>query len=200
MNSGAYWWNLAAVFLLLVWLLQSFRPGRRGLIVSVLGAALLSAIPFFGHELRYWLGGLTPNVSIPLFVLLLVGILERAGLPALFRSRDWLAAWFFGAGAALFLYPSSLGLGLRNFDSYSLGWPWLDWRASLLLFGPVALCAAILLRRGNRFGWVLVLVSAGFLLRFQESSNFWDYLLDPLYAVVALLLAARSLLTGRRSA
>ena len=198
MNSAAYWWNVAAIFLLLVWIFQRCFPGKRGMIVSALGAGLVSVIPFFGHEPRYWLSGITPNASIPLLALLLSSILERAGLVAVFRSREWLAAWVFGALAALSLYPSALGLGLHNFDSYSLGWPWLDWTGSLLLFGPVALAAGVLVGRGNRFGWILVAAAASFLFHLQESSNFWDYLVDPLYALVSLF--ACGVLAFRRSA
>jgi hypothetical protein len=197
-NTAAYWWNFISVFLLLVWLLQRFLRGIRGLFVSALGAGLVSVIPFFGHEPRYWLSGLTPNVSIPLLALLLASILARAGLVAVLRPREWRAAWSFGALAALALYPSALGLGLRNFDSYSLGWPWLDWRSSFLLFGPVALASALLVSRGNRFGWILVVAAVSFLSSLQESSNFWDYLVDPLYALVSLVACAALLF--RRSA
>jgi len=196
-TSAAYWWSAAGLFLLLVRVLQVFLPGARGLVFSVLGSAVLSVIPFFGHAPRYWLAGLTLDVSVPLVALLLVGILERSGVAVVFRAREWRAAWMVGVVAALTLYPSALGLGLPNFDSYTLGWPWLEWRSSLLLFGPVALAAAFLVWRGNRFGWVLVVAAAAFLLGFQESSNFWDYLIDPLYAVVSLVACAALIL--RRS-
>ncbi|MFM8457964.1 MAG: hypothetical protein ACKOB0_03325 [Chthoniobacterales bacterium] len=199
MSVSTYWWSQAAVFLLLVWLLQRLLPGIRGLLLSSLVAVALCVVPFFGHELRYWLSGLTPNVSIPLLVLLFIGILQRSGLAALFRPREWSSAWIFGTVAALLLYPSALGLGLRNYDSYSLGWPWLDWTASFVLFAPVALAAAILICFGNRFGWVLVLGALSFLARAQESSNFWDYLLDPVYGAVALCLVVRSILHRRRA-
>lgn len=197
MTSAAYWWSAAGLFLLLVRVLQVFLPGARGLVFSVLGSAVLSVIPFFGHAPRYWLAGLTLDVSVPLVALLLVGILERSGVAVVFRAREWRAAWMVGVVAALTLYPSALGLGLPNFDSYTLGWPCLEWRGSLLLFGPVALAAAFLVWRGNRFGWVLVVAAAAFLLGFQESSNFWDYLIDPLYAVVSLVACAALIL--RRS-
>jgi uncharacterized membrane protein YhaH (DUF805 family) len=59
------------------------------------------------------------------------------------------------------------------------------------------LAAAFLVWRGNRFGWVLVVAAAAFLLGFQESSNLWDYLIDPLYAVVSLVACAALIL--RRS-
>lgn len=187
MSIAAYWWNAGGLFLLILWMIQRWRPGWRWLLVSALGAVVLSAIPFFGHTPRFWLSGLTPNISVPLLVLLVASIFQRAGGMAFFRPRDWRAAWIFGAVASLLLYPSALGLGLRNVDAYSLGWPWLAWFPSLLLFGGVALTAGLLVWRGHRFGWVLVAAALAFALRLQESRNFWDYLLDPLFGAVSLV-------------
>lgn len=187
MSTSAYLWNACALLLLVTWILQSLLPGRRGLVYSLLGAVLLTIVPLFGHPLRYWLCGLTPNASVPLALLLLSGILNRAGVAKLLRSQERRAAWIFGAVSAVFLYPSALGLGLRNFDTYSLGWPWLDWRMSSLLFGSVALAAFVLVWRGNRFGWILAVSAVLYLLRVQESRNFWDYIVDPVYTAAALI-------------
>ena len=196
MNTVASIWLLAALFLLLLWLLQGLLRGRVGFLVSALVAALLLCIPIFDHPVRYWVAALAANVSIPLVALLVASIAARVGFPALFRAREWRVAWIFGAISALVLYPSALGLGLRNFDSYALGWPWLDSVMSLALFGVVALASAFLVYRGNRFGVVLSLSSVAYLFRIQESQNFWDYLVDPLYAAMSLVACA--VLLGRR--
>ena len=187
MNSHAWLWQLAGLFLLLLWLLQRLLRGRWGLLASALGAALLLCVPIFGHPARYWVAALAANVSVPLVALLVASVAARAGFPPLFRAREWRTAWIFGALSALVLYPSALGFGLRDFDSYALGWPWLDSAMSLALFGLVALTSAFLVYRGNRFGWVLLLSSVAYLFRIQESQNFWDYLVDPLYAALSLL-------------
>ncbi len=186
MSMSAFCWNAAGLFLIFLWVIQRALPGRRRFLFAVLGAAALSLIPFFGHVPRYWLSGMTPNISAPLIVALLASIASRANFGTWFRPREWRAAWIFGAIASLALYPSALGLGLHNFDSYSLGWPWLEWNRSLLLFGAVAVTAGFLVWRGNRFGWALVFAAVVYLLRIQESQNFWDGLLDPLYAAVSL--------------
>ena len=191
MSASAFWWNAFGLFLVLTWILQRPRWRGPGLALAAAGAAILSLTPFFGQVPRYWLSGLTPNVSVSLIVLLLASLVQRAGGPAVFRRREWHAAWIIGTIWALVLYPSALGLGLPWFDSYALGWPWLDWKMSSLLFGAVALTAAALLRRGNRFGWIPALASAAYMVRLQESHNFWDYLVDPLYAAVSLLAVAR---------
>ncbi|MEX1111704.1 MAG: hypothetical protein WEB31_07875 [Chthoniobacterales bacterium] len=196
MSTAAFWWNAAGLFLLILWSIQRLGRGGRWFLLAALGAAAVSAIPFSGHVPRYWLSGLTPNLSVPLFALLAVSIVQRAGGGTIFRPREWQTAWIFGAVASFALYPSALGLGWRNFDTYSLGWPWLEWARSLLLFGPVAALSALLTWRGNRFGWVLAASSAAFLFGGQESHNFWDYVLDPLYGAVSLVAVA--VLAARR--
>lgn len=185
MSTGAFWWNAIGVFLLLLWVVQWALPGRARFVFAVAAAAILSVIPFFGHVPRHWLSGLTPNMSVPLFVMLTVSVTARAGVRGVFRRCEWQAAWIFGALAAAALYPSAFGLGAQNFDAYALGWPWLDTKGSLLLFGGVAMVSGFLVWRGNRFGWVLVASAVLFMTSLQESRNFWDYLLDPLYAVVS---------------
>ncbi|MEI7864040.1 MAG: hypothetical protein WCI38_01615 [Chthoniobacterales bacterium] len=196
MMTCAFWWSVAGLWLLLVWGWQRIPllRGPAGFIFAMAFSGVLSVVPFFGHPLRYWLSGLTPNISVPLVVMVAAAIASRGGLLRVFRAREWSAAWMFGACAAVLLYPSALGLGPRNFDSYALGWPWLFWAASLALFGLVALSASWLLWRGNRFGWVLVAAAIAYLVPVQESRNFWDYLVDPLYAVVSIVAALRLLL------
>jgi len=200
MMAGAFWWNAAGLWLLLLWGWQRIPllRGPAGFIFAMFFAAVLSVVPFFGHPLRYWLSGLTPNISVPLVLLLAAAITARGGLLRVFRTREWRAAWIFGACASFLLYPSALGLGPRNFDSYTLGWPWLLWAPSFALFGLVALSTLLLLWRGNRFGWVLVAAAMAYMVPLQESRNFWDYLIDPLYAVISIFALLRLLLLGWR--
>ncbi len=191
MTLAAFWWSACGLFLVFVWILQCAMRGWKGAVIAAALAGIVSIIPFVGHVPRYWLSGLTPNISVPLFALLVISIMERAGCPPVFRTREWRAAFLFGAIAALLLYPSALGLGLPSLDVYSLGWPWLVWGHSLVLFAAVAAVAALLVWRANRFGWILVAAALLYLPGIQESRNFWDYLLDPLYAVVSLFWMAK---------
>lgn len=188
MTAPATLWAAITLFLLVVWLVQRL-PGVRGTFGLLLAVVIGLAAVFngwSGPSLPFWLGGLNAQTGAVMAALLVIGICQRAGLGELFRPREWRAAWIFGCVAALLLYPSALGLGWRSFDVYSLGWPWLEWVGSLLLFGPVAVTAGMLVGRGNRFGWVLALASAFYLVRAFESHNFWDYLMDPLYGSVSL--------------
>ena len=182
-------WTALVPWLLLWWIFQRII-GRRGWGAAlVAGGVALAAVwfPWFGHAIPYWSASLSANFSVVMAVLLAVGIIDRARGPGLFRAGDWRAAWIFGAAAALLLYPSALGLGPRNFDAYALGWPWLFWGQSGVLFGAVAAVAAGLILVGNRFGYVLLVATAGYATGFQESTNAWDYLMDPVYGAVALL-------------
>jgi len=176
MTQLSLWWGMVGPWLLLVWLVQRlpWLHGLRGAVVSAIVASVAVSIPWFGHALPWWSMSLSANFSVTMAVLLVVTITDRAFGTGIFRKRDWNAAWTVGAAAGLLLYPSALGLGARNFDSYSLGWPWLFWKESLVLFGAASITAAVLLWRGNRFGYVLLAVFCGYAFRFQESQNFWD--------------------------
>jgi len=49
-----------------------------------------------------------------------------------------------------------------------------------------AVVASGLLIAGNRFGMILLLPLLGSLFHLQESANFWDALMDPLYGATSL--------------
>ena len=200
MTASALFWAAFTPFLLLVWLVQRL-PGVRGLgglLISCLAAAVVVLFGCLGRCVAYWSASISANLSVVLALLLIGSIAARAGFPAALRAREWNAAWVFGALCSVLLYPSAFGLGWRSFDSYSLGWPWLDWWSSWLLFAIVAAAAGWCVWRGNRFGWVLVAASIAYVFRIQESQNFWDYLLDPLYAVASLLAVLAGLVSRLR--
>ena len=122
---------------------------------------------------------LEPNPSLTLTGLLLVALMSRLSGKTLFRREDWYAAWIFGAASSLVLYP--MGLGLTRIDPYVWGWD-----RSLPI--GVAVVASLFLARGNRFGAILLLPFAGRILGLEESTNFWDFLLDPFYGGISLIL------------
>jgi len=152
---------------------------RTRIIGSLLLAFFLLRIPIYGWHLFAWVRVLEPNPSFPLTGLLGVALWGRITQKKLFRPQDWSAAWSLGAGLALLLYP--MALGLTSIDPYTWGW------------GPIlpivtALAASLLLLAGNRMGILLLLPLGGVLLHLQESSNFWDALIDPLYGGLSLLI------------
>jgi hypothetical protein len=97
----------------------------------------------------------------------------------------------FGAFAGLMLYPAALGVG--SIDPYEWGW----YRSPL--FVMVGLLTGWLIWTRNRFGLLLLAAVAAFHLRLGESSNYWDYLVDPVYWFASLVALGRRV-AGARSA
>lgn len=189
MKETVLWWSAFIPWLLLTWALQRI-PGLRGWCGVIVAAGLAAAvvfIPWISHPLPWWSASLSADFSIVMASLLVIAIVQRAAGKKFFTKQEWKAAWIFGACAAVALYPSTFGVGPQNFDAYTLGWPWLFWQASAGLFGVTAIIAAFLTWRGNRFGYLLLLATAAYLGQLQESDNFWDSIIDPLYATVSLL-------------
>jgi len=151
---------------------------RTRIVGSLLAAFFLLGIPLAGWSGFAWCRTLEPNPSFTLTTLLAIALWSRVAGRKLFRWEDWTAAWVVGSGLALLLYP--MGLGLTSLDPYEWGW------------GPVlpiltAVIATILMIRGNRFGIVLLAPFIGFLTGLQVSTNFWDAVIDPPYAIFSLL-------------
>lgn len=142
-------------------------------------------LPVGGLSLAYWSASLITCLSLPLVGLLLLLILEWLFSYKLFLAQDWKAAWLFGVISSLVLYPAALGLG--RIDPYCWGW------GTGPLFIGVAGLTLLLLIRKNRFAILLLLALASFDVQLQGSTNLWDYLIDPIYAIVALLLSLRYL-------
>ena len=163
---------------------------RTRLIGSLLLAFFLLRIRIDGWSGFQWFMLLEPNPSFTLTGLLLTALGQRVGGGRLFYPRDWQAAWSFGALVSLILYP--MALGLTALDPYSLGW-----KPGMPLV--VAMVAIILILRGNRFGLILLMPFMGFLLRLQESHNFWDAVIDPFYGGVSLILSVTLLVQKFRT-
>ncbi len=166
----------------------TLRTGlSRPRLAMLLGAVfVLMLIPFGGMPLAAYVRGVTGDLSITTLVLL------WCALPKNFWPDTRLKPWFGAtdarsrqalliliALAALALYPMALGVGA--FDPYRLGYGDPLFVASLLLltlaawfwkFFLIALCIAF-----ATFAWAV---------GWYESSNLWDYLLDPFVAIYAL--------------
>jgi hypothetical protein len=185
---------LLAVMWCLVRIAMSLRVGLRGwtlLAVACAIAIVTLLVPVHGLTIARWVAGLNANFSVLLTGLLVVSIWERVSEQPLFSQREWNTAWGFGAIGGLALYPMALGLG--SFDPYEWGWPFSP------LFIVVGVTTAWLLWRQNRFGILLLAAAAAFQLQLLESTNYWDYLLDPIYSLVSLGWCARWLASTRTS-
>jgi len=149
-------------------------------------------VPIDGLALARWVAGLAANVSIPFTGLLAVAVWEGAFERRVSSRRDWNPGWGFGALAGLALYPFALGVG--GVDPYEWGW-----RFSAL-FVAMGTLTAWLIWKQRWFGYVLLLAAIAFHLRLLESSNYWDYLVDPAYCLVSLIALVWRLAASRRVA
>ena len=153
------------------------------LFTGMLLAAGILIIPIGGLSVARWLASFSNSFSIPLMGILGIAIVKQTFSRTIFSPCDWKAVWLFGAIASFILYPSALGLS--RVDTYVWGWG----------CGPVfigtALLTMALLFMGNRFGVLLLLALAAFIVPLQESTNLWDYLIDPFYAVISIFMASK---------
>lgn len=133
--------------------------------------------------------GISSDLSISLVAIACLGMYQRVSGVHLVSDRERHMLNLVFAAGALFLYPFALGWG--DWDSYRLGWgaPGL-WAALLVL-------SLVCWGKGLRLLPVLIAVgllawTAGVL----ESTNLWDYLIDPWLAVGAIFQCFR--MAGRQ--
>lgn len=179
-----WWWPVASwaiVVAALVAACLAALPARvRGRLRWLpIVAAATTAVPVGGLPLGRWLYGFAPPPSVPLLAVLLDVVVATLRDRRLFDAAARRAAVWFGAAAGLALYPAALGLG--GFDPYGLGW------RPLGIATATAGLAAGLLLLGNRFGLALVASALAWQAGCLESDNAWDYLVDPVYAILAVL-------------
>lgn len=136
-------------------------------------------LPIGGLPLGRWLVSLYPNPSIPLTALLLSFVLKNTIQLNLLDIRAIQTCRVFSLLAGVILYPMALGAG--SFDPYCAGWHF-SWLFVILL------CVTLsLLFFRNRFSVVLLATILAYDLHLLESSNLWDYLVDPILVLVAIV-------------
>ncbi len=177
-------------WLAVTWVLQRvvtrLRPQQREWIRLALAgviAAVILLVRVDGLAISRWLVGLNANFSVSLAGMLAVALYERAFGRRVFSERDWTAGWGFGAVGSLTMYPLALGVG--GFDPYEWGWRFSP------LFVIVAALSSWLIWKKNRFGLLLLVAAIAFQLQLLESTNYWDYLLDPIFGFVSIATLTR---------
>jgi hypothetical protein len=168
--------------------LLTARKRRGPFLIAVCGGAfVLAAIPIplaGGLSISGYLRGTAGAPSVTSLVLLGASLLAVAGGSEARMAKEILAVALPTIPAAAFLYPMSLGL--TRFDPYVLGYR----SHALWLLGVIALgaVASALARRDLLLVSLLGAVAA-WRFGLGESTNLWDYLIDPwlsLFAVVWL--------------
>ena len=155
----------------------------------VLAAAFAFLIPIGDLSIAACVRGVTGDLSAATLVLAGAACFTQVTGRTLIGHRDKQALCWFVAFAAAFLYP--FALGWTRFDPYALGYGSIEFLTALLL---IALAAW----RARLHIVVLVVIAAAlaYLAGAYESRNLWDYLIDPLASVYALvrLLPPRTVL------
>jgi hypothetical protein len=173
---------LVAVLLALLTgrLVQDLR--RRRIVVAVL-MVLCMLIPLNGLTVAQWLRSVVGDLSVLTLLLLLNIIAQRLFLLNIINNISKHALLLGIALVGVVFYPLALGLGAV--DPYHLGYAPL-WMGVLLVIASVFSWF-----RGLRdLAMVLLLPLLAFNLRLLESANLWDYLLDPVLLIYAVVQSA----------
>ncbi len=163
---------------------------RSGLVLLGVASAALALAPIAALPLAGSLRGVTGDLSVTAFVLLVRFVLRPVFGWEPLEARTRFALQCLVTAGGLVLYPLALGLGL--WDPYRLGYGEPLFLAVLLALAVATLVVDLAL--------VTACLSLGVLawsLGAYESRNLWDYLLDPLvfgWGLSALVLrSARAL-------
>jgi len=180
--------GLAGATLALTASLLLVPPVRRlkrihiGLLMGV--TAIVVAVPIGALPPAAYVRSFFGDLSITTNVLLVTGIFSHLSGRRPFDQRQEIATHGLIAVTTLVFYPLALGFG--PFDPYRLGYGSLWFLAGLLMLAlgawavrvyPIPICIAL-----------AVLAHATGLL---ESTNLWDYMLDPLVSICAFVVVLR---------
>lgn len=157
---------------------RSLRGRGPALVFGLIGAGIV-LFPVDGLPLARWLISFNANFSLPLTAILFSRVVGTAFGIRLLDDRALLTCWIFAITAGAALYP--MALGLTRLDPYAAGWGF-SW-----LFVLIFSLTAVLLAMKNRFAVVLMAAILAFNLRLLESTNLWDYLVDPFLMVVSCI-------------
>jgi hypothetical protein len=159
---------------------RSRRYSLRGRLILFFVTSAVAFWPVNGLSVAGYLRGVTGDVSVTTLTLLVAASISRLCDVEVYEPRSFFVLMLVVLGGGLFLYPSALGV--TYFDAYGLGYGSKTFVAVLFL---VSLAAW-----HYEFYLVVLCVCLGvlaYLIGMYESRNLWDYLIDPLITVYAVL-------------
>ncbi len=173
-----------------IWMLQKFSPNPLPFIVKVVLLLLIGNLFFWplgmGMELPLvaYVRGVTGDLSVILSLLLWSSLLPASKpIPMTFK--------FAVAIIAICFYPFALGVGMV--DPYAWGYGSVIFLVAVLIFALI--CG---LANWSKGVWMIAIAIIAWSAQWHESSNLWDYLLDPFLALWALLSCIGLLYRRRR--
>ena len=174
----------------LVWLLQ--KGFQQALPLSAKAILLLMIANLF-----FWPLGLNLELPLSAYVRGVIGDLSTVTvlllLSALFvrnQSAPWIVKVAIGL-VGLCFYPFALGLGM--FDPYGWGYSSVALLIAVLVFA--LLCA---IAKWNRGAWIIGLAIIAWGMQWHESTNLWDYLIDPILVVWAIFGVVATIMKKRK--
>jgi hypothetical protein len=176
--------------LVIIWLLQKASPQDFPLAVKVILMVVLGNLFFwplgFSLELPLaaYVRGMVGDLSVVTTLLLWSAVLlNTKPVPISFK--------LFIAIVAMTFYPLALGLGMM--DPYAWGY------ASLPFFIAVLFVAVICgLANWSRGVWIIAIAIIAWSAHWHESANLWDYLLDPILAIWAVVAIVAGIYKKRK--
>lgn len=171
----------------LVWLVQKVSK-------TEMPVAIRLALLLILGNLFFWPLGLSLELPLSAYVRGVTGDLSIVTLLLLWGSilpasqKTPLGFKVSVAFLAIVFYPLALGFGM--FDPYALGYGSLGLLIAATIFAVI--CGVAGWVKGV---WILSLAMIAWTVRWHESANLWDYLLDPflaIYCIVALFYAIYS--------
>ena len=149
--------------------------------IAVMLAGAFAVLATFGElSAAAYVRGVTGDLSMTTLVLAGAACVAQFTRGTVIESRDLRVLFWLVAAAAAFLYP--FALGWTRFDPYALGYGSIEFVTALLL----VTLAAWHFRR-NLVVLIVVAAALAYCVGAYESRNLWDYLIDPLVALVALV-------------
>ena len=174
----------------LVWLLQ--KGFQQALPMSAKVILLLIIANLF-----FWPLGFSLELPLSAYVRGVIGDLSTVSvlllLSALFvrnQSAPWIVRVAIGL-VGLCFYPFALGLGM--FDPYGWGYSSVALLIAVLVFA--LLCA---IAKWNRGAWIIGLAIIAWGMQWHESTNLWDYLIDPILVVWAIFGVVATIMKKRK--
>lgn len=162
-----------------IWVLQKFAANPFPFAVKLFLVLLIGNVLFWplglGMELPLvaYVRGVTGDLSIVLTLLLWSSLLPSSQpTPIAFKFAVAIVAFCF--------YPFALGFGM--IDPYAWGYGSITFLIAVLVFAVV--CA---LANWTKGAWIIAIAIIAWAAQWHESSNLWDYLLDPFLAIWALI-------------
>jgi hypothetical protein len=185
MSTIFNWWPYVGQVLLLA-VLITLMAGKivkdSGLRIGVIAAllALCLFLPVSGLSVAQWLRSVVGDLSM-FTLLVFLNILAQRLFKRNFITADSRKKLLLGvAMVGVVFYP--LALGVSSFDPYRLGYSPVFMAALLCLASITAW-----LRAHRELAIILLLPLLAYNLRMLESVNLWDYLLDPVLLVYAVV-------------